>query len=165
MDPAAGGFFGVWLGCILQWLKTSATHKKKRKKKKSDSTPHLIYKSSAFLGFIMRQSSSLINWNFDSGRFYTLSVWYISELILSIEELVLKSYWALLAQQTLNMSYRASLWTGKENLLTVTFHPLVDKSIQQGPTVIAEGGASVSVDFELVLAPGVLGGEEAQCSF
>lgn len=47
---------------------------------------------------------------------------------------------------------------GKENLLTVTFHPLMDKSIQQGPTVITEGGASISVDFKLVLASWVLGG-------
>lgn len=30
--------------------------------------------------------------------------------------------------------------------------------------MIAEGGASVSVDFKLVLAPGVLGGEEAHYS-
>lgn len=41
-------------------------------------------------------------------------------------------------------------------VLTVTFHPLVDESVQQGPTVVAEGGTGVGVDLKLVFAPGVL---------
>lgn len=40
----------------------------------------------------------------------------------------------------------------------------MDKSIQQGPAVVAEGGASIRVDLKLVLAPGVLRGEEAHRS-
>lgn len=41
-------------------------------------------------------------------------------------------------------------------ILTVTFHALVDEAVQQGSTVVAEGGAAVRVDLKLVLAPGVL---------
>lgn len=40
--------------------------------------------------------------------------------------------------------------------LTVTFHALVDEPVQQGPAVVAERGAGVRVDLELVFAPGVL---------
>lgn len=47
----------------------------------------------------------------------------------------------------------------EQKTLTVTFHPLVDESVQQGPAVIAEGGAAIGVDLELVLAPRVLQGE------
>ena len=44
--------------------------------------------------------------------------------------------------------------------LTVTFHPLVDEAVQQRAAVVAEGGAAVRVDLELVLASGVLGDTE-----
>lgn len=37
----------------------------------------------------------------------------------------------------------------------------MDEPVQQRPTVIAEGGASIGVDLEFVLAPGVLRGEAA----
>lgn len=40
--------------------------------------------------------------------------------------------------------------------LTVTLHALVDEAVQQGATVVAEGGAPVGVDLELVLCSGVL---------
>lgn len=43
-----------------------------------------------------------------------------------------------------------------DQVLTVTFHPLVDESIQQRSTVVTEGGAGVRVDLKLVFAPGVL---------
>jgi hypothetical protein len=46
-------------------------------------------------------------------------------------------------------------------VLTVTFHPLVDKSIKQRATVVTKCGAGVGVDLELVLAPGVLRSREA----
>ena len=55
----------------------------------------------------------------------------------------------------------ANYWKRK---LTVTFHPLVDQSVEQGPTVITEGRASIRVDFELVLASRVLK-EKEQHSF
>lgn len=41
-------------------------------------------------------------------------------------------------------------------VLTVTFHPLVDETIQQRTTVVTEGGTAVCVDLKLVFAPGVL---------
>lgn len=40
--------------------------------------------------------------------------------------------------------------------LTVAFHPLVDESIEEGATVVAERGTAVRVDLKLVLASGVL---------
>ena len=43
--------------------------------------------------------------------------------------------------------------------LTVTFHPLVNKPVQQRPAVVTEGGAGVRVDFKFVFAPGILGGK------
>ena len=43
-----------------------------------------------------------------------------------------------------------------KNMLTVTFHPLVNKSIKQRPTMVTECWASIGVDFELVLASGIL---------
>lgn len=43
--------------------------------------------------------------------------------------------------------------------LTVTFHPLVNKPVQQRPAVVTEGGAGVCVDFKFVFAPGILGGK------
>lgn len=42
------------------------------------------------------------------------------------------------------------------SVLTVTFHPLVDETIQQRATVVTEGGTAVCVDLKLVFAPGVL---------
>lgn len=45
-------------------------------------------------------------------------------------------------------------------VLTVTFHPLVDESVQQGPTVVTKRGAGVGVDLKLVLAPGILRSRE-----
>ncbi|KAK2097717.1 hypothetical protein P7K49_023168 [Saguinus oedipus] len=44
----------------------------------------------------------------------------------------------------------------REKVLTVTFHPLVDESIQQRPTMVTKRGAGVRVDLKLVFAPGVL---------
>lgn len=49
----------------------------------------------------------------------------------------------------------------RANVLTVTFHALVDESVQQRPAVVAERGAGVSVDLKLMLAPGVLRPREA----
>lgn len=45
-------------------------------------------------------------------------------------------------------------WRG--TLLTVTLHPLVDETIQERATVVAEGGAAIGVDLKLVLGSGVL---------
>lgn len=36
-------------------------------------------------------------------------------------------------------------------VLTVTFHSLVYQPVQEGATVVTEGGAGVSVDLKLVL--------------
>lgn len=47
-------------------------------------------------------------------------------------------------------------------VLTVTLHPLVDESIQQRATVVTEGGTTVRVDLELVLASRILGDKERQ---
>lgn len=46
------------------------------------------------------------------------------------------------------------------DILTVTFHPLVDEAVQQRTTVVAEGRAAVRVNLELVFASGVLGNQE-----
>lgn len=43
-----------------------------------------------------------------------------------------------------------------DQILTVTFHALVDESIQQRSAVVTKGGAGVGVDLKLVFAPGVL---------
>ena len=41
-------------------------------------------------------------------------------------------------------------------ILTVTFHPLVDKPVQKRSTVVTEGRAAIRVHLKLVLASGVL---------
>ena len=41
--------------------------------------------------------------------------------------------------------------------LTRTLHALVHQPVEQGTTVVAEGGAAVAVQTELVLVPGILG--------
>ena len=46
-------------------------------------------------------------------------------------------------------------------ILTITFHPLVDEPVQQGPTVVTEGRAAVRVNLELMLASGVLGNKDS----
>lgn len=45
-------------------------------------------------------------------------------------------------------------------LLTVTLHPLVDETVQERATVVAEGGAAIGVDLKLVLGSGVLQRQE-----
>jgi hypothetical protein len=40
--------------------------------------------------------------------------------------------------------------------LTGTFHALMHQSIEEGATVVAERGAAVAVQPELVLVPGIL---------
>lgn len=45
-------------------------------------------------------------------------------------------------------------WRG--TLLTVTLHPLVDETIQERATVVAESGAAIGVALKLVLGSGVL---------
>lgn len=118
--------------------------------------------------FTIRQVRILIDEYFDGGvvlHFFFL-VWYVFERVLLLMSGGGKDPEAEVLLKTRGISCRASSSTGKENLLTVTFHPLMDKSIQQGATMITEGGASIGVDFELVLASGVLvGGEEAHCLF
>ena len=44
----------------------------------------------------------------------------------------------------------------KHKVLTVTFHALVDEAVEQGATVVTEGGAPIGVDLELVLRSGIL---------
>lgn len=161
--------FRVWVACILQRRKISTT-------KNCDGT-NFIYKS-GFLFFVCvcgvhnQQVSSLVNQHIDSGAILHFSgvvcVWtgfffYWGVRVEKLLNLKCSANPAWSTLQTLDISCMQSLtWsTGKENLLTVTFHPLMDKSIQQWPTVITEGGASISVDFKLVLAPGVLEGRRS----
>lgn len=49
-----------------------------------------------------------------------------------------------------------SLSGWRDTLLTLTLHPLVDETIQERATVVAEGGAAIGVDLKLVLGSGVL---------
>lgn len=46
----------------------------------------------------------------------------------------------------------------------LTLHPLTEKAVQQGPTVLTEGGPSVTVDFKLVLVLGVRGVGPLACA-
>lgn len=47
-------------------------------------------------------------------------------------------------------------------ILTGAFHALVHQPVQEGAAVVAEGGAAVAVQAELVLVPGVLGAQESR---
>lgn len=46
----------------------------------------------------------------------------------------------------------------------LTSHPLADQAVQQRPTVLAEGGPPVAVDFKLVLVLGVIGVGPLACA-
>lgn len=49
-----------------------------------------------------------------------------------------------------------------EHRLTGAFHALMYQPVKEGAAVVAEGGATVAVQAELVLVPGILGTERGR---
>lgn len=143
LPPTHSTCSGGGPACILQWLTIPTM--------KNCDGHNSIYKAGALFGFVIRQLNSSKTQNSDGRE----TLHFIGLVYIWMNSL----YWRVGAEKLLNlgMCFWALSSIGKENLLTVTFHPLMDKSVQQWPAVITEGGASVSVDFKFVLAPGVLG--------